>query len=175
MDTQKFSNEYLDLYDTPSVLTQEELSYFQETVNLIRSALGVSVPIYNRDHERDLWGKHKDAYGLFYTSDPKDPAADCFITIDNYFIHECYEAKFHGKWSPTFETLERAICHEIAHMVQFRHCKRHTSITEEYLKRVEAYQAQSLKPTLAEQIAAAGRQTSTASQSHKKIYSQERM
>lgn len=175
MEVNPFDNNYRDFRDRPATLTKEELCYFHDTVALIRVVLGVSIPIYNRDHERDMDGKHKNALGIFYTDDPKDPAADCFITIDNFFIHECYEEKFKGAWNLSFESLEGAICHEIAHMTQFRHCKRHKALTGELLRRVEDYQAQRNKPSLDAQINTAASRAAASSQSHKNIHRAERM
>ena len=141
----EFSNEYLDLWDNPTSLTQEELDFFWAAVGDVKAALGVDVDITNRDHTREMDGQHKEALGIFYTSDPKNPAEDCFITIDNYFIHECYMERFHGELNLNFESLEHAICHEIAHMTQFRHCKRHTRITEELYEKVQDYQREKAK------------------------------
>lgn len=155
----QFSDDYLDLRDNPTTLTQAELDYFHQTADMVRAALGIQVEIVNRNHE-ELDGKHKEALGVFYTSDPKNPTMDCFISIDNYFIHECYDQKFNGGWHLNFETLEGVMCHEIAHMTKFRHCKSHTSLTEEYLRRVEAYCSKDKKASLAEQISRAEEKSS---------------
>lgn len=136
----EFSNEYLDLWDRPTSLTAEEIAYFRETVECVKKALGVEVEIINRDHYREMDGKHREAHGIFYTNDTKAPAKDCLITIDNLFIHDCYREKFHGEFNLNFESLEHVICHEIAHMSQFRHCKKHSKLTEELYEKVQAYQ-----------------------------------
>lgn len=136
----RFSDEYLDLWGKSVSLTQEELDFFWGVVGDVRSALGVEIEITNRDHESAFTGKSKNANGCFYTSDPKNPSEDCFITIDNFFIHECYCEKFNGELNLSFQSLEEVLCHEIAHMEKFRHGKGHTKLTEELLGKVQAYQ-----------------------------------
>lgn len=136
----EFSNEYLDLWDNPASLTQEELDFFWAAVGDVRAALEVDVEITNRDHYREMSGKHKEANGIIYAIDPKNPAEDCFITIDNFFIHECFMEKFHGELNLSFESLEHVICHEIAHMSKWRHGKGHTRLTEELFEKVQEYQ-----------------------------------
>lgn len=145
----KFSDHYLDIQNKPAQLTQKELEYFHDTVSKIQAILGISVEITNRDHD-ELGKPHKEALGLFYTSDPSHPADDCYITVDNYFIHECYDAKFNGKWTLEEQSLEEVICHELAHMSKFRHCKSHKALTQEYLAKVESFNVrQSLDSTIA--------------------------
>jgi len=34
------------------------------------------------------------------------------------------------------DTLEHVICHELAHIIQWRHCKKHTEITNRLLSKV---------------------------------------
>lgn len=137
-----FSNKYLDLWGNPVDLTTQELAFFQDAVDRVRNALGVTIDICNRDHEREMSGKTRNANGIFYTRDPKDPGQAYLITIDNYFIHECYEEKFHGQLNLSFETLESVLCHEIAHMYKFRHGKSHTNLTEDLLSKVKEYDVQ---------------------------------
>ncbi len=151
----KFTDTYLDVWGRPQPLTATELTYFRETVSLVKEALDISIEITNRDHERDMPGKGREAYGIFYTQDPKNPSADCFITIDNYFIHECYEEKYHGALNLSFESLESVICHEVAHATKFRHCKSHTQLSQAYLRQVEDYCAQIQKKPLDEKIRSA--------------------
>lgn len=163
----KFSDQYLDLYDNPATLSPEELSYFRDTVSLVCSALDISVEIVNRNHE-EMGKPHCEALGIFYTADPKDPARDCFISVDNYFIHECYDAKFNGQWLLSGKSLEEVLCHEIAHMTLFRHCKSHNALTQKYLRNVEEFTtSQALKPALNEQILhAAGTRPTTRNKLH---------
>lgn len=134
-----FSNLYSDLYGNPVSLTSEELEFFRTRVQTIQKALNLNVEIVNRDHETAFTGKHKEALGIFYTSDPKNPSEDCFITIDNYFIHECYESEVLGKIKIEPNTLTDVICHELAHMQKFRHCKTHERITQDLIARVGEY------------------------------------
>ncbi len=129
----RFNNRYEDIYGNMVDLTEEELNWFYGIVakfQMLEEAKGIE--IVNRNHE-ELSGKSREALGQFYTDDPKDEKADCFITIDNYFIHEQFEWVFNGKYNLAFETLENVIAHEIAHRFQFRHCKRHKRLTAEIL------------------------------------------
>ena len=131
----KFNNKYEDIYGNIVDLTVEELNWFYGIVlkfQILDEAKGIEIT--NRNHE-ELSGKSKEALGVFYTDDQKDKNADCFITIDNYFIHEQFEWVFNGKYNLSFETLESVISHEIAHRIQFRHCKRHTRLTAEILEK----------------------------------------
>ena len=132
----RFSDTYSDLYGNIVSLTREELDYFHSTAARIQSILGTNVPIYNRDHD-ELKGRRREALGLFYSEDPKDPAAECFITIDNYFIHECFEVEYHGAFRVEPQRLEDVICHELAHREKFRHGKGHTALTQKYEAAIE--------------------------------------
>lgn len=136
----KIDYSYFDLDDKPCELTVDEVGFFDYTVSIVKKALSVDIPIYPCNHEREYKGnKSKNALGIFYTSDPDNPKKDCFITIDNFFIHECYEEMYHGAFNLNFQSLEEVICHEIAHSEKFRHCKTHERITNELLKRVQQY------------------------------------
>lgn len=163
-----YSTEYLNAYGRPTHLTEAELAYFNQTVAQVRNALGVQIEISNRDHERELPAKHREALGLFYTSDPKNPAADSFITIDNYFIHECYEEKYADKLNLSGQSFTEVICHEIAHMSKFRHGKGHKELTQELMNRVEAF-ARKAENSLDNKIAgAATRAAATHTTSRRK-------
>lgn len=132
-----FNNVYSDLWGNPIELTEEELKYFDSVVikfhPIMQDYLGVILPIYNRDHD-EMDGKHKEALGIFYTNDRENPLTDAFITIDNYFIHECFEKVFNGIDNISFSTLEETISHEIAHGLAVRHGKRHKDLTERILR-----------------------------------------
>lgn len=165
-----FDNFYLDLNDEVCELTEVELRYFRDTVNEIQHILDVEIPIYNRDHEKDFVGKNKEALGLFYTDDKEYPQKDCFITIDNFFIHECYEEKYHGAYNLSFQTLEEVICHEIAHSEQFRHCKRHERITQELLDKIKASRKQSLEGRISKAKERKKQQGKSEKQNDKEYY-----
>ncbi len=131
----RFDNTYEDIYGNMVELTEKELNWFYSIVEkfmLLPEAKGLEIT--NRNHE-ELSGKSKEALGVFYTDCPNNVNADCFITIDNYFIHEQFECVFNGGFNLSFETLESVISHEIAHRFQFRHCKRHTALTAEILSK----------------------------------------
>lgn len=130
-----FDNNYTDLNDTPSELTESELSWFQSIVSRFqRLPEATGIEIKNADHEK-LDRKNREAYGIFWKPTDENSGNNLFITIDNFFIHEMYEVEFHNDFNLTGETLQSCIAHEIAHFYQFRHCKRHKRITEEILQK----------------------------------------
>lgn len=125
---------YFDLYGVPTQLTDEEISWFLEVCEVCKKATGIDVEITCKIHDW-LPGKAKEALGVIYTDGDR-----FWITIDTYFIHECYEEKFNGGFNLAFEDLQRVIAHELAHITQWRHCKRHTKITEDLYAKIMAYQ-----------------------------------
>ena len=142
MKKPEFDDTYYDLNGTLCELTRKELGFFNETVALVKETLNIDVDIFCCNHEREFAGtRSKEALGICHTSDPDDPKKDCFITIDNYFVHECYEEVYHGAYNLNFTTLEEVICHEIAHLEKWRHCKTHKRITEDLLRRVRGEKA----------------------------------
>ena len=126
---------YTDDYGRLTALTDQELQFFCETIHHVKSKIGTHIQIFHRDHEK-LDKKNKEALGLFWTRFPKSPGVDCFITIDNYFIHECYQEKFMGLPSVCFAKLEDVLCHELAHAVYFRHGKYHNRVTAELAEKL---------------------------------------
>ena len=132
---------YLDLYDNPANLTAEELQWFMQICDDCRKATGIDIQIECADHYTMYTGKSKEALGTFHADNPSNPmTGDCKITIDNYFIHECYEELFNKKPNLNFEDLEHVIAHELAHIFQWRHCKRHRRLTEEIYQKIKLYQ-----------------------------------
>jgi hypothetical protein len=86
------------------------------------------------DHDK-LKGQAKKAIGIAYTNDN-------LITIDNFFVEECYKYFELNDIMSTWElgshyTLEYVICHEIAHFSEARHGKKHTELTNRLLNKVE--------------------------------------
>ena len=132
---------YLDVYDKPTQLTEEELAWFQKVCKECIEATGIDILIDCDDHYARHTGKTKDALGTFQTDNIENPlAGNCRITIDNFFIHECYEEVFNNTPNLSFDTLEHVIAHELAHAEQWRHCKRHSTITEELYEKIKSYQ-----------------------------------
>lgn len=129
----KMEATYEDLYDNPATLTENEMSWFETICRQCTEAVEIKedIPIYSMNHSR-LKGKSKEAYGIIWKSEDQT-----YITIDTYFIHECYESVFHNAWNVTFETLEHVIAHEFAHLFYWRHGKRHTEKTEELYARIQ--------------------------------------
>lgn len=130
---------YLDLYGNPTRLSDKEIIWFKKISDECKAAIGIEIPIECADHEQ-IKG-HRDALGIFYADNPSDPLqGNCLITIDNYFIHECYNENFHNGYNLTYKSLDWVIAHEFAHAFQRRHCKRHTKLTEDFYQKIRAYQ-----------------------------------
>ena len=125
---------YRDMRKDPAALTENEQAWFRATVAQVKRALDVEIPVYMCDQER-LPGSCADALGIHWVS---ADGMDEFITVDNYFIHECYEAAFHGAHMLGDENLVSVLCHEIAHMRYQRHTKYHAALTQKYIRAVEA-------------------------------------
>lgn len=125
---------YLDYCNNKISLTKLELEYFYNIVKHIKTTLNIDHDIFNCDHEAI---NRKNALGCCHTQDFKK----FIITIDNYFIHECFTHFVLNDIASTWflndgKTIESVICHELAHILQWRHCKRHKLITEELLEKV---------------------------------------
>lgn len=123
--------------DTPSTLTEEEVKFFNDTVARIKYSVNVRVPIEPMNHEQ-LTGTNKEALGICWAEDDGTGKPTPFrITIDEFFIHECFVAleKPYMKIEP--ETLEQVIAHEIAHLHVWRHGKKHTELTERICRLIE--------------------------------------
>lgn len=131
----KFNNKYTDFENNETELTEKELEWFYSVVTKFHQLPeATGIVIVNRNHE-ELSRKNREAYGIFWTTDPNNTKSESFITIDNFFIHEMYDVVFNGAFNVAFETLEGCIAHEIAHRYKFRHCKTHSNITNEILEK----------------------------------------
>lgn len=122
---------YSDFRNEKTELTAKELGFFWDTAEKVLSALGIEIPVYICDHEA-FEGSSANALGMHWKSED-----DEFITIDNYFIHECYEVAFHGAYSIDGEDLVSVLCHELAHIKYRRHTKYHAELTEVYINHVK--------------------------------------
>jgi hypothetical protein len=117
-------------------MTMQE--YFDKTVEKVLISNGMNVndiPIIIFDHEK-FNGKSKDALGTCHCINGDDAF---IITIDEFFINECYKyfiLDTFSTWELNAETLEYVICHELAHTTQWRHCKKHEKITQKLLSKV---------------------------------------
>lgn len=120
--------EYTDYANRPIKLTEAEQRYFRDTVFNVLFAVSINIPVYMCDHER-LPGDCENALGMHW----KNAEGDEFITIDNYFIHECYEVAFNGAYDINGEDLVSVLCHELAHIHYRRHTKYHEELTEKYI------------------------------------------
>lgn len=119
-------------------LTATEEAYFQETLSRIKYSVNFWVPVEVMDHEI-LKGRHKNALGICWAEDDGNGKPDPFkITIDEYFIHECYATLNEPYMKVIPETLEEVIAHEIAHLRCWRHGKKHTELTKHICKLIAA-------------------------------------
>lgn len=120
---------YLDFRNNTVSLADEELAYFYQEVSDVLAATGIDIPVYPCDHEQ-LPHPQSEALGIHWLSADHD---DEFITIDNLFIHEAYEAAFSGAFNMHGETLVSVLCHELAHIHYRRHSKWHADLTARYI------------------------------------------
>lgn len=131
---------YSDYLDRKTELTTDEVKWFNDIVAKAQNATGCVIPIIPYDH--DLYSKnHRDALGCCITTDPTNQLGEyveTFITIDCYFINECYRHEFKGDFLIAGETLQEVIAHEIAHLYVWRHGKKHTAMTEKILRQILA-------------------------------------
>lgn len=85
----QFDNKYLDFENKESELTESELQWFYSIVNKFYNLPEASgIEIVNRNHE-ELSRKNREAYGIFWTTDPNDTKSESFITIDNFLFMKC--------------------------------------------------------------------------------------
>jgi hypothetical protein len=119
------------------LLNVEQSQYFENIVNPIINKFNVSIPIIPFDHDT-LTDKSKEALGSAWSYDKKTVYQ---ITIDEYFIYECYCDHMWNQgirkkgYYPKLEkqSLAEVICHEIAHMTYWRHGKKHTELTQQLI------------------------------------------
>lgn len=117
-------------------MTEQE--YFNSTVERVLTQIGctMNISITMLDHDT-LKGKEKEALGLCWRSHDNN----YHITIDEFFVHECYTYFELDSICSSWElnggkTLEYVVCHELAHIQQWNHCKKHRDITSELLSSV---------------------------------------
>ena len=119
-------------------LTAAEEAYFQKTLSRIKYSVNFWVPVEVMDHET-LKGWHKNALGICWAEDDGNGKPEPFkITIDEYFIHECYATLNESYMKVEPEPLEEVIAHEIAHLRYRRHGKKHTELTQHICKLIAA-------------------------------------
>ena len=120
---------YTEFDGTLARLTGPELNYFYKIADEMRESVDRWIQIIPDNHD-NLEGKSKEALGCFYTTSKGEPfTEDCLITIDTWFIHECYISEVEVIPSIEPQTLVSVIAHELAHSDKFRHCKYHTRLT----------------------------------------------
>ena len=110
-----------------NIITEQE--YFKQTVKKILTQIGYTakINITILDHST-LKGKAKKTLGICW----RNQFDICHITIDEFFVHECYTYfildSITSTWELNGQTLEKVICHELAHVQQWNHCKKHDRI-----------------------------------------------
>ena len=120
-----------------TTLTEEEVKFFNDTVARIKYSVNVRVPIEPMNHEQ-LTGTHKEALGICWAEDDGTGKPVPFrITIDEFFIHECYVYENDPFAVLRPASLEQVIAHEIAHLHVWRHGKKHTALTEHICRLIE--------------------------------------
>lgn len=131
---------YSDYLGRPAELTAEQLDWFYGTVKKAQAATGYNVPIIPYDH--DLYERgHRDAIGVCCTTDPHNQlgeGVETFITIDCYYIDECWRHEFKGDFFLEDDTLIDVIAHELAHLTIWRHGKKHKALTAEIRSKIAA-------------------------------------
>lgn len=119
-------------------LAMQELEFFSGVVARVRYSVNVHCPIEPMDHEQ-LNGKRKEALGCCWKRiDGESGGTSYLITIDEFFIHECFVSleKPYLKIEP--QTLEEVIAHEIAHLSFWRHGKKHDELTAHIISLIES-------------------------------------
>ena len=137
----KFDNSYFGEHGHKVALTEDELAYFRSVVDSVQNILGVVIDVRNLDHKWEFFGHDLKAKapGLFHADDPHRPWENCFITIDNLFIHKCYVANLMGKWRVEEVSLEEVLCHQIAHMSFYRTCKQYRELVNKFVARIRQH------------------------------------
>jgi len=151
---------------TGATLTEEEAKFFNDTVARIKYSVNVRIPIEPMDHEQ-LSGKSKEALGICWAEyDEAGKPIPFRITIDKFFIHECFVAleKPYMKIEP--QTLEQVIAHEIAHIHVWRHGKKHTELTARICRLIEKGEPHGLEDRDTAPVQGAGQVTTAAMHSN---------
>lgn len=115
--------------------------YFDSIVSKVLNQTGYTkeISITFLDHDTLDDKKAQTSYGICY----KLENGTFSITIDKYFVTECYDyfildSKFSSWALNDGRTLEKVICHELAHTMKgaWNHGKKHTNLTNELLSKV---------------------------------------
>lgn len=120
---------------------KEYLDFFNATVSKVKRVVNITVPIIPFDHD-EIKG-HKNALGICHGTRYADGSGweAEKITIDEYFIEECYKAEVEGfpyMLDLIGDNLIGVICHEIAHTRILRHGKKHRELTQMLISIVES-------------------------------------
>ena len=117
------------------MITEQE--YFNSTVKKVLTQIGCIMNISITVIDHSILKNSKEALGICW----KDKFNIYSITIDEFFVHECYTYfvldSITSTWELNGQTLEMVICHELAHIQQWNHCKKHDRLTCELYDMVE--------------------------------------
>lgn len=114
---------YSDYNDNIVNLSDEEIRFFNETVELVRKATGYTGSIELAEINEE---KGKAVRGCYFPCSGE-------IFIDTFELHWWH--MFHDK-----NGLIETICHEIAHNKYLYHCKGHRELTEKLVNIVKEFQ-----------------------------------
>lgn len=114
------------------------MEFFAGVVSRVRYSVNVKCPIEPMDHDQ-LNRKHKEALGCCWKRvDGESGVSSYLITIDEYFIHECFVALERPYMKIESQSLEEVIAHEIAHLHHWRHDKKHGALTARIIRLIDS-------------------------------------
>lgn len=110
-------------------MTMQE--FFEVTLANVLRVVPCSCPVVMRDNGEKALGS------TFFDADMRPVE----IVIDDYFVENNWLAASGSVVGKALvelagDTLIGTICHEIAHLTHFRHGKKHTRLTQEYIARL---------------------------------------
>jgi len=120
-------------------MAQSMQSYFSQVVKTVLNKTNMSALITIENHET-IKG-HEEALGIAHFDWDESKSKYIFerITIDEYFVKECYNEHFnvtpqaHYMRELAGDTLEGVLCHELAHVKHRIHTKAHARETARLL------------------------------------------
>lgn len=131
---------WIDLNGSDVELTEDELTWFESLVSRCKAATGCTCDIIPYNHEKYV-GISSEALGCCITDNDLDPLnGNSHITIDTYYIHECYGVEVNGDYAIEPKSMVETIAHEIAHLYVWSHGAEHDAKMAELLEMIKAYE-----------------------------------